>query len=499
MSKNIAKYLHRNLDRQAGIDHSIKRTKIVATVGPSCDTYEKLLDLVKAGVNVFRLNFSHGTHENKARVIELIRQINDREPYNIAILADLQGPKLRVGEIENDALEIVPGDVLTFTNEKCIGTKQRIYVSYPNLHSDVKIGNLIMIDDGKLEVRVTEICENNDVKVVVVMGGTLSSKKGINLPDTKISLPALTEKDLIDLDFIIEQDVDWIALSFVRQVKDITDLKAILKEHNSKAKVIAKIEKPEALVNIRDIIIESDAIMIARGDLGVELPVEKVPLIQNELIRKCMHRAKPVIVATQMMESMIDRIKPNRSEITDVANAVLEGADAVMLSAETATGMHPTLVVQTMSKIILEVEKTAYDYNRDDILAPQSHSPSFLSDALCYSACKLAQDVNAEALIGMTQTGYTAFMLSSYRPKSLLYIFSKEKSLINQLSLSWGVRAFFYGDEESLDDIIFDEINILKQRGFLKEGDLVVNTGSTPVNKHLPTNTLKITKIELGD
>ena len=496
MAKTIAKYLHRNMDVQAGIEHSIKRTKIVATVGPACDTYDKLLDLVKAGVNVFRLNFSHGSHEGKAQVIELIRRINASEPYNIAILADLQGPKLRVGEIENDVMEVVPGDILTFTNIKCIGNKERIYVSYPNLHSDVKIGNLIMIDDGKLEVRVTEICDNNDVKVVVIMGGSLSSKKGINLPDTKISLPALTEKDLIDLDFIIEQDVDWIALSFVREVKDITELKTILKAHNSKAKVIAKIEKPEALINIRDIIIESDAIMIARGDLGVELPVEKVPLIQNELIRKCMHRAKPVIVATQMMESMIDRIKPNRSEITDVANAVLEGADAVMLSAETATGMHPTLVVQTMSKIILEVEKTAYDYDRDDILAPQSHSPSFLSDALCYSACKLAQDVNAEALIGMTQSGYTAFMLSSYRPKSLLYIFSKEKSLINQLSLSWGVRAFYYNEEDSLDDIIFDEINILKERGFLKEGDLVVNTGSTPVHKHLPTNALKITKVE---
>jgi pyruvate kinase len=352
-----------------------------------------------------------------------------------------------------------------------------------------------MIDDGKLEVRVTEIMDSNDVKVVVVMGGTLSSKKGLNLPDTKISLPALTEKDLVDLDFIINQNVDWIALSFVRQVKDITELKSILKTHNSKTKVIAKIEKPEALTNIRDIILESDGIMIARGDLGVELPVEKVPLIQKELIRKCMHRAKPVIVATQMMESMIDRIKPNRSEITDVANAVLEGADAVMLSGETATGMHPVLVVETMSKIILEVEKTGYNYDRDDILAPQPHSPSFLSDALCYSACKLSQDVKADALIGMTQSGYTAFMLSSFRPKSLLYVFSKEKTLINQLSLSWGVRAFHYSEEESLDDIIFDEINILKKRGFLKEGDLVVNTGSTPVDLHLPTNTLKISRV----
>jgi pyruvate kinase len=400
-----------------------------------------------------------------------------------------------VGEIENNALEINTGDRLTFTNTKCIGTKEQIYVSYPDLHKDVVPGNLIMIDDGKLEVVVTNILPNNNVEVTVVIGGILSSKKGLNLPDTKISLPALTDKDLKDLDFIIDQNVDWIALSFVRQVKDITELKDILKKRNSTSKVIAKIEKPEAVTNIRDIIIESDGIMIARGDLGVELPVEKVPLIQKEIIRKCMHRAKPVIVATQMMESMMDRVKPNRSEITDVANAVLEGADALMLSGETATGNNPTLVIETMSKIILEIEKTAYDYNREDILAPQPHSPSFLSDAICYSACKLAQDVSADALIGMTQSGYTGFMLSSYRPKSLLYIFSKVPSLINQLSLSWGVRAIFYDEEESLDDIFYDQLNILRERGFLKAGDVVVNTGSTPVSLHLPTNVLKITKI----
>jgi pyruvate kinase len=497
MSKNIKKYAQPGMDKKAGAEHMVKRTKIVATVGPACDSYEMLVNLVKAGVNVFRLNFSHGTHENKAQIIEKIRKINKELPYNIAILADLQGPKLRVGEIENNALEINPGDMLTFTNTKCVGTREKIYVSYPNLHNDVVPGNIIMIDDGKLEVKVIKILPNNDVKVEVVMGGILSSKKGLNLPDTKISLPALTEKDLADLDFILTQNVDWIALSFVREVKDIIGLKNILKERKSKAKVIAKIEKPEAVNNIRDIILESDGIMIARGDLGVELPIEKVPLIQKEIIRKCMHRAKPVIVATQMMESMIDRVKPNRSEITDVANAVLEGADALMLSAETATGQHPTLVIETMSKIILEIEKTAYDYNRDDILAPQPHSPSFLSDALCYSACKLAADVKADGLIGMTQSGYTGFMLSSYRPKSLLFIFSKEKSLINQLSLSWGVRAIFYDEEESLDDIFFDQIGILREREFLKNGDVVVNTGSTPVNLHIPTNILKITKIEI--
>ena len=495
MSKHIKKYLHKEMDHKAGYAHSKKRTKIVATIGPACDNFEAMMELVHAGVNVFRLNFSHGTQEDKARIIQIIRKINESLPFNIAILADLQGPKLRVGEIENNALQINPGDILTLTNEKCIGTKEQIYISYTGFHKDVRVGDLVMIDDGKLEVKVTKILPNNNVEVEVIMGGILSSKKGLNLPDTIVSLPALTEKDLDDLDFIMTQNVDWIALSFVREVDDIRGLKKILIKNNCSAKVIAKIEKPQAIVNIRDIINESDGIMIARGDLGVELPVEKVPLIQKEIIKKCMHRAKPVIVATQMMESMMTRIKPNRSEITDVANAVLEGADALMLSGETATGDHPALVIKTMTKIILEIEKTAYDYNRDDILAPQPHSPSFLSDAICYSACKLAHDLEADALIGMTQSGYTGFMLSSYRPKSPLYIFSKISSLINQLSLSWGVRAFFYDEEESLDDIFFDQIGILRERGFLKVGDTVVNTGSTPIYLHLPTNVLKVTRV----
>ncbi|MCA6466520.1 MAG: pyruvate kinase [Chitinophagaceae bacterium] len=495
MSKYLDKYLHKEMDKEAGVAHVNHKTKIVATVGPSCDTYEKLLDLVKAGVNVFRLNFSHGSHEDKQTIIDHIRNINKTEPYNISILADLQGPKLRVGEIENNALEVRVGDVLTFTNEKCLGTLEKIYVSYPNLAGDVVVGNIILIDDGKLEVKVVSIEDNGDVKVVVTLGGILSSKKGINLPDTKISLPALTEKDLIDLDFIIRQQCDWVALSFVRSVDDITYLRRLLNEQSSKTKIIAKIEKPEALVNIREIILESDGIMVARGDLGVELPVERIPLIQKELIRKCIHRAKPVIVATQMMESMIDRVKPNRSEITDVANAVLEGADAVMLSGETATGQHPALVVKTMRKIISEVESKEYRYNRGEDLRPQPHSPSFHSDAICYSACKIANDVEANALIGMTESGYTAFMLSSYRPSSPLYIFTKEKSLVNQLSLSWGVRAFYYAEEISLDEIISDQINILKERGFISPGQVVVNTGSTPVDQHLPTNVIKISTV----
>ncbi len=497
MARDLTKYLHGEMNKEAGIEHSSHRTKIVATVGPACDTFEKLLELVRAGVNIFRLNFSHGSHEDKSTIIDFIRQINKTEPYNIAILGDLQGPKLRVGEIENGQLLIEPGEILTFTSkEKVIGNKEKIYVSYPNLHEDVKVGNTIMIDDGKLEVVVTEITASGDVKVRVTYGGILLPKKGVNLPDTEISLPSLTEKDLADLDYIIEKELDWVALSFVRKAEDIVDLKRRLAEKKSKSKVIAKIEMPSALVDLRNIIVESDGVMVARGDLGVELPVEKVPMAQREIIRKCIHRAKPVIVATQMMESMIDRVKPNRSEITDVANAVLEGADAVMLSGETATGKHPALVVETMLKIIREVEKTEYRYDREEDLVPQPHSPSFLSDAICYNACKLANDTNAQALVGMTQSGYTAFMLSSYRPRCPLYIFTKEKTLVNQLSLSWGVRAFFYSEEESLDAIVNDQIKILKERGFVQSGDVVVNTGSTPVRLHLPTNVLKITKVE---
>ena len=496
MENHLQKYIHSNFDNEAGKQHAYKRTKIVATVGPACESYDQLLGLVRAGVNVFRLNFSHGAHEDKARIIGDIQRINKSQPYNIAILADLQGPKLRVGEIENGSMEIKEGDLLTFTNEKVVGNFDKIYVSYPNLYQDVKKGERILLDDGKMEVVVEEITTKKEVKVRVQLGGTLLPKKGVNLPETTISLPALTEKDLNDLQFIFTQPVDWIALSFVRSTSCVQQLKAQIKKNGHKAKVIAKIEMPQAVSHLRDIILESDGIMIARGDLGVELPVEAVPLLQKDIIKKCIHRAKPVIVATQMMESMMERTKPNRSEISDVANAVLEGTDAVMLSGETAVGKYPQLVVETMTRIILEVEAKGYDYNREEMLRPQAHSPSFMSDAICYNACELAGDVNADAIIGMTQSGYTGFMLSSYRPKAPLYVFTKERSLVNQLSLSWGVRAFYYDEEESLDEIFKDQIDILKERYFLKKGDVVVSTGSTPVAMHLPTNIIKIVKVE---
>lgn len=495
MSKHVSKYLHAEMDKEAGIKHAIKRTKIVATVGPACSTYDKLLDLVKAGVNCFRLNFSHGSYEDKAQIIEYVRRINKNEPYNIALLGDLQGPKLRVGELENGKITLNDGDELIFTTQKMVGTKEKVYVSYPQLAKDLKVGERIFLDDGKMEVSVIEIVNDQEIRIRVTLGGTLLPKKGVNLPDSKLTMPSMTEKDIADLGFIIDNNLDWVALSFVRHTEDVLQLRQLINARNSKIKIISKIEMPEALKNIRDIIIESDGIMVARGDLGVEVPVEKVPSIQKGIIRKCMHRAKPVIVATQMMESMMERTKPNRSEVTDVANAVLEGADAVMLSGETAMGDYPVLVVETMSKIILEAEATSYNYHRDDILTPQAHSPSLLSDALCSSACKLAKDVNAHALVGMTQSGYTGFMLSSYRPKAPLYIFSKERTLINQLSLSWGVRAIFYDEEESLDTIFSDQLNILKERGFIQDGNIVVNTGSTPIELHLPTNVIKITRV----
>ena len=470
----------------------LHKTKIIATVGPASNTYEKLLALVQEGVNVFRLNFSHGTHEQHKAVIEHIKAINSTFPFNIAILADLQGPKLRVGDM-GDGLELAKGDEFYFSNVKTVGSKENVYISYPNFHVDVKIGEKILLDDGKIEVLVKEISQDNKVKVEVLTPGLLTSKKGVNLPDTKISLPSLSEKDLNDLDFIIGEGIDWVALSFVRRPDDVVDLRKRLKEKGSNAKIISKIEKPEALEHLREIILASDAVMVARGDLGVELPLEQIPMIQKNIVRKCIHRAKPVIIATQMMESMIDRTRPNRSEITDVANAVMEGADAVMLSGETAMGQYPELVIRTMVSIIREVEKEETVYHRN--LVPQPHSPSFLSDALCYNACEIAKDVHANALIGTTQSGYTGFMLSSYRPHSPLYVFTKTHSLVNQLSLSWGVQAFYYDKEESLDGIIDDQINFLKEQGLLNTGDVVVNTGSAPVQEHLPTNMLKITRV----
>jgi len=478
------------------MERSFQKTKIVATVGPACSSYDKLLELVNEGVDVFRLNFSHGTHDDHKEVIDNINKINELFPFKIAMLGDLQGPKLRIGKVENNSITVEDGDELVLTNEECLSTKEKIFINYPSFCDDIEVGESIMMDDGRVELVVVELLDDVCAKARVINGGELSSNKGINLPNTKISLPSLTKKDLIDVAFAAEQRLDWVALSFVRDPKDVIELKELLFNYGSEAKVIAKIEKPQVTKKkvLRDVIVASDGIMVARGDLGVELPVEQVPMIQKEIIRMCIHRAKPVIIATQMLDSMTTRTRPNRSEITDVANAVLEGADALMLSGETAVGKHPNKVIRTMANIITEVEKEDEVYNRN--LSPQSHSPSFFSDALCYSTCNLAEEIKADALIGTTQSGYTGFMLSSYRPKVPLYIFTKTKSLVHQLSLSWGVKAFFYDEENSLDEIISDQINILKGHGVLSEGDVVCSTGSTPVQDHLPTNLTKITRVK---
>ena len=472
-------------------DH--QKTKIVATVGPASNSYETLVELIKAGVDVFRLNFSHGTHEDHQKVIDHIIHINETYGTHISILADLQGPKLRVGEIENNRLEIKEGDILTFVNEKCIGTKEKIYMSYELFPQDVNPGERVLVDDGKLVLEVMETNRKDTVKLKVVFGGVLSSRKGVNLPNTKISLPSITPKDEADLAYILTQPVNWIALSFVRFEEELKDLRSKLDEVGHPAKIIAKVEKPEAIENIDGIIKHSNAIMVARGDLGIEVPMERLPVIQKEIISKCIQRARPVIVATQMMESMVTNPAPTRAETTDVANAVLDGADAVMLSGETSVGKHPVKVVEAMNKIIDQAEAYAkYDDRRP---APSPKSRTFLSDVICFSAARTAEDINADAIIGMTSSGYTAFKVSSYRPKKKIFIFSDQMHMLSTLNLVWGVRCLYYDRFTSTDETIDDVAQILKKAGKINEGDIIVNTGTMPLERRHRTNMLKITKV----
>ncbi len=474
------------------IDH--QNTKILATVGPASSSYEMLLELVKAGVDVFRLNFSHGTHEDHMQVINHVTYINEKYGLHIGILADLQGPKLRVGEIENNGLEIKEGDLLTFVNEKCVGTMEKIYMSYESFAQDVKVGERVLVDDGKLVFEIVETNEVDTVKLKVLFGGVLSSRKGVNLPNTKISLPSLTEKDLKDLEFILTQPVNWIALSFVRSPKDLYDLQRLLDEADHPAKIMAKIEKPEAVQHIDAIIKASNAIMVARGDLGIEVPMEQLPMIQKSIIAKCIQRARPVVVATQMMDSMIINPSPTRAEITDVANAVYDGADAVMLSGETSIGKHPLKVVQAMNRILAETEKS-YDPPVRPVLPEKSRT--YLSDAICFTAARTAEEVGAKAIVGMTSSVYTAFKVSSFRPrKQQIYIFSDRMQMLATLNLVWGVRCYYYDRFASTDDTISDVNAILKAAGRLEKDDVVINTGSMPIHKRHRTNMLKVTVIE---
>lgn len=471
-----------------------QKTKILATIGPASSSKEALLDLVKAGVNVFRLNFSHGAHAQHQEVIDNILEINEKYHVHVGILADLQGPKLRIGKIENNALEINPGDILTFVNEECLGTKEKIYMSYDLFASDVKVGEKVLVDDGKIVLEVIATNGTNEVKLMVLFGNILSSNKGVNLPDTIVTQPSLTEKDLEDLEYVLTQPVNWIALSFVRQAKDVKDLQRRIKAKKHFAKVVAKIEKPEAIANIKEIIKASDAIMIARGDLGVEVPIEKLPGLQKMIIAKCIQKAKPVIVATQMMESMITNPSPSRAEVTDVANAVLDGTDAVMLSGETSVGNHPALVVEAMRRIIGEAEASYHMIGKRP--NPDPDAETFLSDVLCLNAPRLAEEVNAKAILGLTVNGYTAFKISSYRPKPDIHIFSDKPHMLSTLSMVWGVKCYLYTKFTTTDETIEDVNEILKDEGVVETGDIVINTGSMPLHKRFRTNMLKITVIE---
>ena len=472
-----------------------QNTKIVATVGPACSSYEVLLALAKEGVHVFRLNFSHGTHEEHKEVINHILRINQEHDFHVGILADLQGPKIRIGNIESKEVLLEAGKEIIFTTEKCPGTAERVYISYENFPKEVKAGERILLDDGKLVLEVVSTDRQREVRLKIIFGGVLSSKKGVNLPDTALSIPCITEKDLADLDFILTQPVNWIALSFVRRAEDIMELQELIDAANHPAKTIAKIEKPEAVRNIRKIVKQANGIMIARGDLAVEVAMEKLPTIQKDIIKLCIERSRPVIVATQLMDSMIDNPSPNRAEITDVANAVLDGTDAVMLSAETSVGKHPVKVVEAMNKIIAEAEKHYSPAIQFSVPSPKSRT--FWSDTVCYHAARMAQDVDAKAIIGMTTSGFTAFKISSYRPiHSKIYVFSEQNDILNTLNLVWGVQTFFYDKFTTTDETIYDCVNILLAAGKVAQGDIVINTGSMPMHKKYRTNMLKLTLVD---
>jgi pyruvate kinase len=472
----------------------MKRTKIVATMGPASLKKETLKDMMLAGLNVCRLNFSHGSHQDHAGAVALIRELNEELSLNVAILADLQGPKIRTHEMENNGVLIEVGQQIDVVVDKVLGNNQRFSINYNLLPRDVNPGERILLDDGKLVLEVKETDKKSKIRCEVIQGGLLCSKKGVNFPNTKISMPSLTEKDIEDLNFALKLGVDWIGLSFVRTAKCITDLKERIAKKRSIALVVAKIEKPEAIENIDAIIEASDALMVARGDLGVEVPYQNVPLIQKMIISKSISKAKPVIVATQMMESMLNSLTPSRAEVNDVANAVLDGADAVMLSGETSVGQYPVQVVQTMANIIKEMESHPSLYHKEEL--PPKGSPRFISDSICFNACRLAQRVEAKGIITMTYSGYTAYKIASQRPESHIYVFTSNRKILTQLNLVWGVRAFFYNKRISTDHTIADIKHLMKEDGYLQSGDVVINVASIPLEDLGGTNMLKLSYVE---
>ena len=473
--------------------HRFNKTKIIATIGPASTDKSILEKLIRAGVDVCRINSSHGNNEITKQIIRNVRELNEDLHTHVAILFDLQGPKLRIGDLEKE-FELKDGDSLLLTTKECIGTPEKVFIKYPQFAKDVSVGESVLINDGNIELRVSNKISDEEVETVVLHGGMLSSRKGVNLPHTQISLPSLTEKDLLDLDFILQQDVEWIGLSFVRRAQDVIELKNILRSRNSNARVVAKIEKPEAVLNIDRIIAESDAVMVARGDLGVEMPMEQIPVIQKTIVFKCNAASKPVIIATQMMESMINNFRPTRAEANDVGNAVFDGSDALMLSAETSVGKYPVQTVHAMEKIITEVELLDEIYYRE--MAPKKDSKRFISDSVCYTACTFAHQTKASAIVAMTHSGSTAFKIAAHRPKADIYIFTDNKSLLCTLSLVWGVRGFYYDKYETTDTTFKDIKKYLLQHNLVESGEMFIHVASTPLLDKATANTIKLALID---
>jgi pyruvate kinase len=469
------------------------QTKIMVTLGPASSSKEVLQKMIDEGVDVFRLNFSHSTKEEHLKLMNIIKELNIELGTNVSILADLQGPKLRVGDIENNSLILQAGDVITFVTQKCMGTREHIYMSYQEFPKDVNPGEAILIDDGKIKLEVTDTNGKDIVKAKVIYGGIISSHKGVNLPETKVSLPCLTDEDISNAVFALDQDVDWIALSFVRKASDIIELKNLIKKKKGHAGVIAKIEKPEALLEIDRIIELTDGVMVARGDLGVEVPFDEVPIIQKLIVEKCIIHSKPVIIATQMMESMIMNFRPTRAEATDVANAVLDGADALMLSGETSVGKYPVETINSMQRIIDYTEAHGNPFNKQH--APEAGTPTFLADSVCYNASILARQVKAKAIITFTHSGYTALRISSHRPEACIYAFTNNIKVLHKISLVWGIKPFYLKNYDQLDKAIQDSIEILKEKKLLAEGDCVIHVGSTPLSLHGRTNMMKLSYV----
>ena len=472
----------------------IKKTKIVATLGPASSSKEVIKEMMNNGVNVFRINFSHASHEDALKRINIIRGLNEELGFHVAVLADLQGPKLRVGEIKENTV-LNNGSVVTFTTKKLKeGYKDSIFMNYPLFAKDVNSGERILLDDGKLILEVVETNKSNTVLAKVIQGGLLNSKKGVNLPNTKISLPALTDKDINDAVFAIKNGVDWIALSFVRHKKDVLDLKRLVKKYSDfDIPIISKIEKPEALKNIKEIVEISDGIMVARGDLGVEVPAEEVPLVQKQLVHSAKLARIPVIVATQMMESMITALTPTRAEVNDVANSVMDGADAVMLSAETSVGKFPVDVIKTMRKIVVGVENSSLI--NVPLKEPKNRNERFITKSVCYHASSMANEIKAKAVCSLTNSGYTAYQISAWRPKASILVFSSNLRVLPQLNLLWGVKGIHYTGNGSTDETIEDMNIIAKKKGYVRKGDLIINLVSMPVYEHGKVNTLRISSV----